>query len=155
VAVQNGKAGMSVWIVFTEAGEYEQYSRDLEGVFATEELAQAFALVVSGEVEEHPVLNSAPVLVDQFEWSDYVAPDGKLSPERLFGRTVYRSFGRSRRTWQIWDHQAIDLRSEVTDWDGRKSPSQYVRVEGRGKEQVKAEHHRLVAQVRAEQKSAV
>jgi hypothetical protein len=40
-----------VWLVWTEQGEYEQYSRDLRGVFVSKELAEGHAeALVDGEV---------------------------------------------------------------------------------------------------------
>ncbi len=131
-----------VFLVFTEQGEYEQYSRDLEGVFATKELADAFAVVIHGEVEEWDVLTSAPIPVKLYTWADHINPNGEIGTD-----------GRRRDNWKSWAHQEGPTTSKVSLWTYKTSPSRYISVSGTNLEEVKAEHKRLVAEVREKQKA--
>ena len=139
---------MNIWAVFTESGEYESYSRDLAGVFATKELADAFAIVAHGEVEEWCVLDAAPIKVTQYHWREQVEPYGKLAPPRELRAQGTAHFGRSRYRALVWEHLA-EHRSCTGPWNGDNKPSRSIVVSGTDLAVVKAEHKRLVAEARA------
>ena len=131
------------WAVWTEEGEYDEYTRDLRGLFRTEELAVAFAIKVgNGEVEKWKISEEMPVEVLRYTWTDHVAPDGRLSPDSPNGGWT----GHERSHRCVWSHETAN-HSRIRVWTERTA-SRYVEVWGTDLEWVKKEFARLVEQVR-------
>jgi len=128
---------MRVWLVFKESGEYEQYSRDMTGVFADEAVARKWAEQIGGEVEEHEVLQSDPVPVTHHDWRDRIMADGSIWP----ARPAYW-----RQEWPSWKHLESPAKGEIAPWE---PDSLFVEVGGYDRSAVEAEHARLVAEARA------
>ena len=132
-----------VYLVWTEQGEYEQYSHDLRAIFADKEQAEVHAGRLGGKVEEWDILTALPKAVTHYRWTDHIAQDGSLSPdEPRFGP----HFGRRRDRWPSWNNEGMAVRGELRDWNGKGDL--YVEVEGCDREAVKAEYARLVKEGR-------
>ncbi len=140
---------MKVWLVWTEQGEYEQYSKDLRGVFETVALAEAFCgaiLAAKGDatIEPNVTLSEAPHLVTEYCMADWVDAQGRLSPPKLTSGSLPRNFGEERSARPRWHHEAVEFKSDIGPWNREDMPDRFVKVTGTNKEQVKAEHQRLV-----------
>jgi hypothetical protein len=137
-----------VWSVWTEDGEYEQWSRDLRGVFATAELAEAHAAQLREsreydvcEVLEESVLQEIPSRVPFIEWSAHITPDG--AEDRGLG------FDRGEK-FKTWSNEIEPATGRVEPWNARQQPGHmYIEVVGSDPEAVAAEYARLLTEVRA------
>ena len=74
---------MKVWCVWSESGEYEQFSRDLHGIFIRRELAEAHLEQFRAgggydevEVVADEVLDAIPTAVPYIEYAAHITPDG-------------------------------------------------------------------------------
>lgn len=138
----------SVWCVWTEWGEYEQFSRDLRACFTTPELAELHAAQLREndgydvvEVVCEPVLAEVPVNVPFIEWSAHIDPDGAEDHDYGYSR------GEKFRTWS---NEIEAATGRMAKWRGERSPDPdlYIEVIGCDKEAVAAEYKRLLAEAR-------
>jgi len=148
---------VNVWLVFVESGQYSNYSRDCQGVFSTEALAEDFSKKVKGATERWGVLtpDKPPIEVMLHTWTDHITPEGKLSPDwkATNNGMLFRHFGQTRSRQKTWSHLVPPMMSRLGDWGSRRKQDLYVEVQGTDLEQVKAEHARLVALARSRLKS--
>lgn len=143
-----------VWLVKTASGEYSSYYETIAGVFVTEALAEAFrAAHPRGEnvwVEQHPLLDAAPIPVTVYTMEDVVLSDGRVSPDRTFATgTPFKHFGRTRTSWASWKHLEPEVEAEVGDWDGGRSASVHVKVRGWNRDAVRSKFASMVKEARA------
>jgi hypothetical protein len=134
-----------VWLIWTESGEYETYSRGLRGVFATEKLANEHVKQAGGEIEKWKLLTELPVGVTVYAYTDAVMADGTLSPDSR----GHKRHGHLRAKWKSWSHEEPSSPvGEIVPWSN-KGPDLYVKVQGTDRERVKALFDRLVAEARS------
>lgn len=140
---------MKVWCVWSESGEYEQFSRDLCGIFATRELAESHADQLRRqdgpdgvvEVVEDEVLSDLPVAVPYVRYAAHIWPDG----------TEDKGPGYHRRAeFQTWSNVLQPLDQARTDhWNRQQKPKDlYIEVIGSDEALVAAEYDRRLADVR-------
>lgn len=136
-----------IWYVWTESGEYSQFSRDLRGTFASESLAEAHAsqLRVQArydvvEVAADAVLTEVPVNVPCVRYAAHIWPDGSEDK----GPGYHRG-----SEYSTWSNELRPLEpSRVVSWSGRDSPDMYIEVIGSDETLVAAEYERLLAKLR-------
>jgi hypothetical protein len=136
-----------VWCVWTEWGEYEQFSRDLRGVFATAELATAHADQLEAsdrydvvEVVADEVMTTLPTRVPYVCWSAHIKRDGTEDRESGFKRG---------KLFDTWSNELAPLGSAKCDkWSGRDIPDLFIEVVGSDPEMVATEYGRLLALAR-------
>jgi hypothetical protein len=140
----------SVWCVWTEWGDYENYSRDLRGTFTTRELANAHAAQLIAvrsydvcEVVEERVLSEVPENVPYIIWSARIAPDGSEDNRLGFNR---------REAYRTWSNQIEPAKGRLSKWNGLKSPKRdlYIEVIGSDPVAVETEYNRLLVMARAQ-----
>lgn len=131
-----------VWLVWTESGEYESWSRDLRGVFATKELADGHAaqLGEGAEVHTESVMTTIPKNVPYIEWSAHIDSLGREDTGLGYGR------GAQCRTWS---NEISDAAGRISEWNRRQSDDLYVEVVGSDAGAVEAEYARLLTIARA------
>lgn len=137
----------SIWCVWTEWGEYEQFSRDLEGLFASEALAKAHAAQLrdSGhydtvEVFADMVLDQIPVSVPYVRYAAHILPDGSED-----GVTGYHRGSE----FSTWSNALRPLESSrVSPWSRPDLPDMYIEVIGSDEPLVAAEYERLLVELR-------
>ena len=135
---------MSVWCVWTEDGDYEQHSRDLRGIFASRDLAEAHAQQLRDadapdvtEVIEDEILTELPVRVPFIRYAAHVLPDGTED----FGLGYQRG-----RMFDTWSNEIRPLnKSRVEPWRTRDVADLYIEVIGSDEAVVAAEYARLLA----------
>lgn len=141
-----------VWEVWTESGEYENFSRDLRGLFATEELAQAHADQLKAtreydrvEVAADRVQSVLPARVPCVQWSAHIWPNGTV--DMGLGRRAGRQF-------DTWDNELAPLESSRCDpWSHGEAADLYIEAVGSDPELVKAEYQRLLIVAREQIKT--
>ena len=132
---------MRLWLVWTEQGAYEQWSRDLRGIFAQRDLAERFAEMLraqpvdSVEIVGEDVLYKLPSPGRLYKWSAHIKPDGEESSGS--GHHVGRYF-------DCWLHEYPVVKGEISRWSGASRPDLYVEVIGTNAVLVEAEYRRLV-----------
>lgn len=138
---------MSVWCVWTESGEYEQHSRDLRGVFASQEVAAVHADHLRAgddydvvEVLEEPILDEPPSSVPYVRYAAHIQPDGTEDT----GLGYYR--GSSYDTWSN-ELKPLDS-SRVDPWSHADRPDRYIEVIGSDETLVAAKYERLLTELR-------
>jgi len=139
----------SVWLVWTEHGEYEDWSRDLRGAFPTREIAEAHVAQLQAEDDrydvceatEEPILASVPVQVPYIKWSAHILPNGEEDEGLGYDRGV---------KFQTWDNEITAVRGRLGKWYGNYSdkPDLFIEVIGSDPEAVKLEYERLLADAR-------
>ena len=137
---------MTVWLVWTEQGEYEDWSRDLRGVFPTRDLAEAHAkqLGAEAEVAEESVLELLPEDVPRICWAAHIRPDGTEAEGEL-------GWERGEK-YRTWSNEITPALGHTAFWSGEWSGKRdrYVEVNGCDEQAVREEYARLLAQVRHE-----
>ena len=138
---------MTVWLVWTEWGEYEQFSRDLRGAFVSQQLADQHAAQLRAEgqyddveVVEINILNDLPVSVPHVRYAAHILPDGTEDAGRGFHRGS---------EYSTWSHELRPLESSrVGPWGHPDDPNQYIEVIGSDETLVSAEYNRLLDDLR-------
>lgn len=140
-----GERTDAVWLVWTEQGEYEDYTRDLRGVFAEREAAEEHRrqLDAAGEhvdeIEERTVLTTAPEPVDHHRLAAHILPDGTED----FG-----SRGERHSSYRSWSNETKPLdSSRIAPWN-TPGGDLFVEVEGSDLDAVAGEYERLLQQAR-------
>lgn len=136
---------MNVWCVWTESGEYSNFSRDLRGIFVSHGLADAHAAQLRGqhydvvEVVEVEILGALPVSVPRVRYAAHIWPDG----------TEDHGLGYDRGPqYSTWSNEIRPLEeSRCVLWDSR-APDQFIEVTGSDEALVEAEYDRLLADLR-------
>lgn len=135
-----------VWCVWTEHGDYENHSRDLRGVFATEELAEAHAAQIRQhetpdvcEVISEDVLGEIPSGVPWIKWSAHITPSGREDEGLGYERD---------EKFKTWSNEITAARGRLDRWSYPGTPDLYVEVIGCDPEAVQAEYNRLLAVAR-------
>lgn len=130
----------TVFLVWTEEGEYEMYSRDLRGIFSTRELAEQHKAIVGrergvdAEVAEWPVMDAPLSPAKHYNRAGHVLADG----------TVHRT---STGPWDTWEHECPRVKGRIGPWSSR-GPDLYVEVHGYDREAVEVEFRRLLSEAR-------
>ena len=138
---------MKVWYVWAESGEYEQFSRDLRGTFASKKLAEAHAAQLREpatrydvvEVVQDVVLDEVPVSVPYVCYTAHIRPDG----------TEDKALGYRRGSeFSTWSNELLPLDySRVDPWSHKDRADQYIEVIGSDEILVAAEYERLLASI--------
>lgn len=139
---------MSVWCVWTESGEYEQFSRDLRGIFVSEGLATAHADQLRGSgyynvvsVVEDEALSAIPVSVPYVRYSAHIWPDGTEDHGPGYERGP---------RFPTWSNECRPVEeSRVGPWGSEGDPNQYIEVTGSDEAQVAFEFDRLLTDLRS------
>lgn len=136
-----------IWCVWTESGEYDQYSRDLRGTFASEALAEAHAAQLRGrlyhvvEVVEDAVLDAVPVSVPYVRYAAHIWPDGTEDHDLGYHHGS---------TWATWSNELLPLdSSRCVPWSTSARADMFIEVTGSDEALVAAEYDRLLAALRA------
>ena len=140
---------MKAWCVWTEWGAYEDFSRDLRGIFATSELAELHANQLRAgkqydevAVVESDVLTEIPVSVPYVRYTAHIRPDGTEDKGLGYNR------GSSFSTWsnELRPLNSSDLRSWYS-WPDAEDL--YIEVIGSDEALVAAEYDRLLQKARS------
>lgn len=140
---------MKVWCVWTEDGEYETYTHDLRGIFATRELAESHAAQLradrhdSVEVVEEAVLDAVPTRVTRFVYAAHITADGTEDKGQGYSGGVGTS------EWWSNELRPMDS-SSIKKWTSVHDPRPdlVIRAEGSDRALVAAEYARLLAEAR-------
>lgn len=146
VSLVYGVDVVKVWCVWTESGEYEQFGRDLRGVFATQALAEAHATQLRAashydvvEVVGDSVLDEVPISVPHVRYTAHICPDGTED----HGLGFYRESG-----FSTWSNELRPLDSSRVALWSNKGADQYIEVIGSDEVLVAAEYDRLLVELR-------
>lgn len=136
-----------VWAVWTESGEYEDWSRDLAGLFSDRAAARSHADALQAqresldvvEIKRETVLATPPEPVTYYRWSAHITEDGQEDK----GLGYYRE---SCDGW--WSHDLRPARGRLVRWSGDRAPDLYIEVTGHDLQAVRAKYDRLLQKAR-------
>lgn len=142
--VQSGQDASALWCVWTESGEYEQFRRELRGIFASEAVAEAHAAQLRGafysvvEVVMDAALDAVPTSVPYVRYAAHIWPDG----------TEDRDLGYHRGpAFRTWSNELRPLDSARCDpWS---ATDMFIEVIGSDEALVAAEYERLLVALRS------
>ena len=128
-------------------GEYETYSYDLRGIFATEELANAHAAqssqrdrIIGPDVVRYEV-RATPRALMRYEQGAHITAEGKEHPG-----LGHRKLG---PTWKVWSHESSPVESRLAALDGDEEPDLFIEAEGTDPDLVQQAYQQRLAQARA------
>lgn len=140
-----------VWLVWTESGDYEQWSRDLAGIFGDRAAARAHADALEAhrdsldkvEIKREVVLTEPPTPVTYHRWSAHITPEGNEDPGLGYNREAHDGW------YWCWSNSMRPARGKIVRWSGQqRSNDLYVEVTGYDLEAVRAKYARLLEKAR-------